>query len=791
MSFQDPIKVSPDALKYKGIRCYRSMDTNAFVNELYQKIIVAVKASNSIPSEEDEYHYYLKHNTSFSSSIESCKSSIHRLVVNLAKSTSHEPNEQEDSDATQLFQHSDPKEWITDTTDHFLDETFRLLEGQTQHNENINSNSQLENYSAEFTKQSATSNSVKKFEKVEMAKPQHSFHETIDNSTAPFVSKLSSKPHAITNDFPIHEDDASFHPYYNELVGLKIPDCQLYISEMDTSFDKISIQKALFLWVDSTDTFQQMLQILQQAHALAIDLEHHNYRSYLGLTCLMQISTNNHDFLVDTLALRSSLQQLNQVFCDPKKLKVLHGAEMDILWLQRDLGLYVVNMFDTGRAARLLQLPRFSLAHLLKRYCDIDADKQYQLADWRQRPLSVEMTRYAREDTRYLLFIYKRMKEDLLLKSDPNASNLVREVHKQSTQLCLQVYSKPQVSEDDCRALLTKLTASAGVAAFSELQQRVFRRLYFWRDAVAREEDESSMYVLPNQLLVQITGHLPANSDQLLRLRNVMPPLIQKYASEIVGMISAEREMLRSDDTKAVPMISSTAQTTRKVAMESPTVNHKPWRSMKRKITIVKDDKLLHKRLRFPSNDQVNDNSSKILKQVRDTVGSIVFTVERCDKDSMQFGVPEKVSNSAVKEPDVPDQDEPFPESISEMYKLPRKHYKTSRKQCMKKNAPEKERDTALIDTVDTATNATDHAQAPYKPFDYNAASSKLSTNHLTTQDQNPPQRKMASKKALIASGYNPFLAAQSAQTPKDSSRQMKHFPLKKLSQAPRNATFQ
>ena len=72
------------------------MDTNAFVNELYQKIIVAVKASNSIPSEEDEYHYYLKHNTSFSSSIESCKSSIHRLVVNLAKSTSHEPNEQED-----------------------------------------------------------------------------------------------------------------------------------------------------------------------------------------------------------------------------------------------------------------------------------------------------------------------------------------------------------------------------------------------------------------------------------------------------------------------------------------------------------------------------------------------------------------------------------------------------------------------------------------------------------------------------------------------------------------------
>ena len=36
------------------------------------------------------------------------------------------------------------------------------------------------------------------------------------------------------------------------------------------------------------------------------------------------------------------------VFTDPKVTKVLHGADMDILWLQRDFGLYVVNMFDTG-----------------------------------------------------------------------------------------------------------------------------------------------------------------------------------------------------------------------------------------------------------------------------------------------------------------------------------------------------------------------------------------------------------------------------------------------------------
>lgn len=65
--------------------------------------------------------------------------------------------------------------------------------------------------------------------------------------------------------------------------------------------------------------------------------------------------------------------------------QVLHGADSDVEWLQRDFGLYLVNMFDTRHAAQLLNLGGHSLAHLLKLYCGVDADKQYQLADWRIR----------------------------------------------------------------------------------------------------------------------------------------------------------------------------------------------------------------------------------------------------------------------------------------------------------------------------------------------------------------------------------------------------------------------
>jgi exosome complex exonuclease RRP6 len=62
----------------------------------------------------------------------------------------------------------------------------------------------------------------------------------------------------------------------------------------------------------------------------------------------MQISTRDADYIVDTLALRPVMHRLLGVFSNPKILKVLHGSDMDVLWLQRDFGLYIVNMFDTG-----------------------------------------------------------------------------------------------------------------------------------------------------------------------------------------------------------------------------------------------------------------------------------------------------------------------------------------------------------------------------------------------------------------------------------------------------------
>lgn len=67
----------------------------------------------------------------------------------------------------------------------------------------------------------------------------------------------------------------------------------------------------------------------------------------------------------------------------------MHGADLDMHWMQRDFSLYVVNLFDTGQASRVMELPKFSLAFLLHYCCEVEAEKQYQLADWRIRCVGV------------------------------------------------------------------------------------------------------------------------------------------------------------------------------------------------------------------------------------------------------------------------------------------------------------------------------------------------------------------------------------------------------------------
>ena len=317
-----------------------------------------------------------------------------------------------------------------------------------------------------------------------------------------------------------------------------------------------SLDETEFEYIDSIDGLDRIKTELSMKNRdrikeIAVDLEHHNHRSYLGFTCLMQISTRYKDYIIDTIKLRNHIFILNEIFTDSTLLKVFHGADSDIDWLQKDFGIYVVNMFDTGQASRLLQYPHFSLSFLLKKFINIQAQKQYQMSDWRQRPLSKELLNYAREDTHYLLFIYDNLRNELARVSIQQ----LKLCFDKSKSLCKKTYKKPVFYSNNY------LNLCAHNEHLNVKQLKALELLYEWRDRASRENDESCEYVLKNHQLLKIAELLPREIYGILALCNPVSHVVEKNLHQIHELILKARDYQGDLITSSNLDVSTTATT--------------------------------------------------------------------------------------------------------------------------------------------------------------------------------------------------------------------------------------
>lgn len=412
-----------------------------------------------------------------------------------------------------------------------------LVVAQTKKSVNINGSWNTVNRDLSSSSSVGNTQSVRLLGAKNVQRPQLTFKDKIDNSFKPWIPRIKEKPNALkelSTFLEVGEDGRNIcHPYLFELNSFQVPINQL---EEKTPLKYKLLEETPMMIIDKESDLRILLNDLENHNEIAIDLEHHSYRSFQGITCLMQISTRDTDYLVDTLSLRSELYKLNKVFTKPSVLKVFHGAEFDIQWLQRDLSLYIVNMFDTYQAAKQLELPYLSLAYLLKTYCGIEPNKHFQLADWRIRPLPQELTKYAREDTHYLLYI-KDMLRNSLIQVANGKTNILKAIYGRSTEVCKKTYVKTVWTEESCLNMYRK-----SQKMFNNRQLYALKELHKWRDGTAREEDDSVSYVLPNHMLLNIAETLPREMQGILACCNPIPPLVRQNLLRLHKIILKARE---------------------------------------------------------------------------------------------------------------------------------------------------------------------------------------------------------------------------------------------------------
>ncbi|XP_018079931.1 exosome component 10 L homeolog isoform X1 [Xenopus laevis] len=553
-------------------------DTDAFVKHALGTVVSATKASTGLPQGGDEYDFY----RSFPGFRDFCESQGDRLLHCMSQVMQYHGCRSHIRDRSKVTLLEDKFDLLIDANDLILEKVGILLDEAS----GLNRNQQpilpvgLQPPKTIVSSWNRKTSDLSKKGKNEtfrllhaknILRPQLKFKEKIDNSNTPFVSKLFVKPNAQKplpevlrkrletqqrqEDLDVPSALAEFIHQQRMNISEEYMFCHPYQYELDhfvpleLSMEKPDIQPILSLqdapcnFVMKLEDLVALNEKLLQCAEFAVDLEHHSYRSFLGLTCLMQISTRTEDYIIDVLELRSNLYILNESFTNPSIIKVFHGADSDIEWLQKDFGLYIVNMFDTHQAARILNLGRHSLDHLLRLYCNVESDKRYQLADWRIRPLPEEMLEYARVDTHYLLYIYDKMRIALLDAAN-GQPNLLQLVWQRSKDICLKRFTKLIFTEESYLDLYQKQKKHLNTQ-----QLTAFRLLFAWRDKIARREDESTGYVLPNHMLMKIAEELPKEPQGIIACCNPVPPLVRQQINELYLLIQQAREtpLLKSE----------------------------------------------------------------------------------------------------------------------------------------------------------------------------------------------------------------------------------------------------
>ncbi|KAK8943176.1 hypothetical protein KSP39_PZI009394 [Platanthera zijinensis] len=350
-------------------------------------------------------------------------------------------------------------------------------------------------------------------------KPQNRFKRVLaGNSYTPFKHfKREGKE---------KEMSMKMHPYEEEINFLleRPPILMKFFNNHPTS----KMDCSSYSWINTEQQLESLAETLDKEKAFAVDTEQHSLRSFLGFTALVQISTAKEDFLLDTIALHDVMGILRPIFADPSICKVFHGADNDVLWLQRDFHIYVVNMFDTVKACDVLSKPQKSLAFLLETYCGVSTDKSLQREDWRQRPLSEEMIQYARTDAHYLLHIADCLISELSTERlDTSAYpddklNFLLEASLRSNTMCLQLYVKEielSPGASAAASILSRNWSKEGPSTWNSTETKdLIWKMCAWRDLLARIHDESLRYILSDHAIVKLAIKVPKGPEKIFEV---------------------------------------------------------------------------------------------------------------------------------------------------------------------------------------------------------------------------------------------------------------------------------
>lgn len=282
-------------------------------------------------------------------------------------------------------------------------------------------------------------------------------------------------------------------------------------------------------FVDDSSSLAEFCDLISNENILALDTEFIREKSYFPRLCLIQIAAGEHIACIDPLAIEN-LGPLLDLLYDTSKTKILHAARQDLeifYQLRKELPQPV---FDTQIAATLLGFnDQVGYANLVQKMLGVQLDKDQARTDWTQRPLNNKQVQYAANDVRYLLQVYPIIFDKL------SSQNRIDWLSTDFAELVdTSLY---QVEPDNTWRRVS------GHTRLKPRQLAVLQLLAAWRENTAIKKDRPRRWILPDDVLINLAQQMPANLDQLEKIRGIKSNTIDKFGDTIIKTIISGKQI--------------------------------------------------------------------------------------------------------------------------------------------------------------------------------------------------------------------------------------------------------
>lgn len=241
--------------------------------------------------------------------------------------------------------------------------------------------------------------------------------------------------------------------------------------------------------IDTEEKLAGLLPALRAVPWLALDTEADSLHAYPEKLCLLQISGEGVEALVDPLA-GLDLAPLLKIFGDHEL--IMHGSDYDLRLLRKTFDFKPKAIFDTMLASRLIGCREFGLGNLVEKFLSVKLEKGPQKADWARRPLTPRMEEYARNDTRFLKPLADQLRQKLEEKGR-------LKWHEESCRRLIEECSVVKTPDPD-QVWRVKGSYHLGPDALA-----VLREIWHWREKEAVASNRPPYFILQPDAMIDMS----------------------------------------------------------------------------------------------------------------------------------------------------------------------------------------------------------------------------------------------------------------------------------------------